>query len=229
MRAFFLLLLLANLLFLAWVNWVAPERAPEGKPTPAATEPETVRMTSEVPLATELPVGPPPESPKEGAGCVSGGPFVQRPQADAAAERLKGLGFSSRLRTDSENIVVGEWVYIGSMASAEDANITLSTLQGAGLPGAEVVKDPELGTIVSVGVFSESAKTAAASQVVRSVGFEPKVKERRRPTPVFWIDIDRQANGSLPAVEMLIAPGAAPPPGPRLEFRACPANPAPAG
>ena len=47
MRTLVLLLLLANLLFAAWVHWVAPSRAPAGRATPSASDSGAIRLLRE--------------------------------------------------------------------------------------------------------------------------------------------------------------------------------------
>jgi hypothetical protein len=51
-------------------------------------------------------------------------------------------------------------------------------------------------------------------------GFEPRTVERTREADVFWLDIDRQASGGLPALEQLGADD--PARVPRVELRRCP-------
>ena len=54
MRALFLLLLLANLLLVARIRWVAPPATTIGRATPVATDPQAIRLLREAPLAREL-------------------------------------------------------------------------------------------------------------------------------------------------------------------------------
>ena len=58
-------------------------------------------------------------------------------------------------------------------------------------------------TMVSLGVFTEPRRAAEAATIARTAGFEPRTVERTREADVFWLDIDRQASGGLPALEQL--------------------------
>ena len=53
-------------------------------------------------------------------------------------------------------------------------------------------------------------------------GFTPQTTERMRTLDVFWLDVDRRANGDIPELEDGCAPaeGALP-----LELRVCPSVP----
>ena len=105
MRALFLLLLLANLLFVAWTRWVAPPATTIGRATPVSANPQAIRLLREAPLARELASdGTTPAADNLPLVCVSAGPYVDRPSAEKAAARLSRLGFASRIRPAREEI-----------------------------------------------------------------------------------------------------------------------------
>ena len=56
---------------------------------------------------------------------------------------------------------------------------------------------------------------------MRKAGFKPETSDRLRTMDVFWLDIDRQANGSLPTLD---AVESNPAPDLPLEMRACPSS-----
>ena len=127
MRALFLVLLLANLLFLAWSRWVAPAPDIGGRATPASPAQAGIRLMREAsPGAAATPAGPP-------ATCVSGGPYLDRPAAEQAAANLAGLGYTSRLRASRDQVWVGQWVRIDDLATPDDAQNVLATLKAAGV------------------------------------------------------------------------------------------------
>lgn len=223
-RALFLLLLLANLLFLAWSRWVAPSAPFPGTPTPSASGARSIRLLREAPQ-TSVQSAAGAESGTAGASCVSAGPFLERVQAAAAAQRLKELGFESRLRESTDEVTVGQWVHVPHLATPEDAANALAALQAAGLADAAVVNDGSPGNTVSVGVFGDPVRAAQAVETARKAGFTAEVSDRTRPADVWWLDVDRRQNGSLPGPELL-GPGTREPP---LVLRACPAAAPPPG
>ncbi len=231
MRALFLMLLLANLLFLAWAAWIAPPAPLAGLATPSAPDRRAIRLLREAPEAGEAGAAgseaPGAPSPLQEANCVSAGPFLERAQAELAASELQRLGFTSRLRPSTDEIRIGQWVRVPNLATPEDAGNALSALKAAGLADAEIVSEDPPSNTVSLGVFGESARAAEVAEVARKAGFTPEVSERTRTADVFWLDVDRLENGSLPGLDALgsAAAKAAPP----LELRACPASAPPAG
>lgn len=232
MRVLFLTLLLANLLFLAWVTWIAPPAALAGLATPSAPDRRGIRLLRESPLSRELSAdgaGSDTQSASEqlGAECVSIGPFLTRAQAEPAAARLQRLGFTSRLRASTDEIRVGQWVRVPNLATAEDAANALAALKAAGLTDAEIVREDPPANTVSLGVFGEAGRAAAVGEIARQAGFAAQISARTRSADVFWLDVGRRENGSLPGLDALGAGADAS--GPTLELRACPASGTPAG
>jgi hypothetical protein len=224
LRTLFLLLLLANLLFLAWTRWVVVPGT--NAPVPAArSQPGTtpIKLRHEVRGAESSPqaeaMAGSTEPPLE-ATCVSIGPFVEPAAVEAAAGRLQRLGFLARSRSSVDEVRVGLWVRVPSLPTPEDAANALAALQAAGLSDAYVVSDGSPGNTVSLGVFGDRARAEQVAETVRKAGYTPETSDRLRTMDVFWLDIDRQANGGLPALDAVEPePGAA---GLPLEMRACP-------
>lgn len=151
---------------------------------------------------------------------MSVGPFIDPAHAAAVTAQLERLGYSSRRRVAQEEVRVGYWVRVPKIASLAAATSTIAKLQRAGLGDATVVVGEEVGATVSVGVYADAGKAAEVAQAVQDAGFVPETSERLRTLEVLWLDIDRQANGGLPAMEDLGEPpvGALP-----YDTRACPA------
>jgi hypothetical protein len=229
-RALVLLLLLANLLFAAWVHWVAPSRAPAaGRPTPSATDTGAIRLLREAEA---------PASAADGAAdaalnladaalaCVSVGPYLERPVAEQAEARLVRLGFAVRLRESRESVRVGDWVRVEDLATPEDAANALAQLKTAGVPDAYVLTEEAPGTVISLGVFTEPERAEQARTIAKMSGFEPRTVERTREADVLWLDIDRQASAGLPSLEQLGADSMGRLPG--IGLRRCPSPESPA-
>jgi len=216
MRALFLLLLLANILFLAWSRWIAPPPSLAGHATPSNRGAGEIRLLREAPLAQELSSDP---LLGQGVTCVSAGPYLDRAAAEQAAERLAGRGFTSRLRESRDEVWVGQWVRIQDLATPEDATNALAAIHAAGIADAYVLSDETPGNVVSLGVFESAERVEQVSAVARQAGFTPQAVDRFRTADVFWLDVDRRENAGLPGLEMLQAGGE---PRGRLELRTCP-------
>src|SRR4249920_1060344 len=98
------MLLLANLLFLAWGTWIAPPAPLAGMATPSAPDRRAIRLLRETPSAGGSAQPARSSTGQVESGCVSAGPFVERAQAEMAASQLQKLGFKSRLRASNDEI-----------------------------------------------------------------------------------------------------------------------------
>ena len=226
MRVLFLLLLLANVLFLAWTRWVVPlTPATSEAPLPGGRELQPIRLRAELPNSSAHAYDDSSGAGLLAASCVSVGPFIDPAHADAANAQLERLGFTSRRRVSQDEVRVGYWVRVPNLATPADVNNALATLKVAGLGDAYVLAEGEPDNTVSVGVYSDPRRAAEVSATVQKAGFAPETSDRLRTLEVLWLDIDRQANGSLPSLESLGTPpeGALP-----YDMRACPAT-GPAG
>ena len=205
MRTLFLLLLLANLLFAAWVHWVAPAPTASGRATPSAADAAGIKLLSEVPAVDAQPTEDADRLALDDAGlaCVSVGPYLSGPDAEQAAARLGRLGFTVRLRNASDDVSVGQWVRLEGLATMEDAENARAALQAAGLADAYVINEEGAGPVVSLGVHTDPARAEATVAVARLAGFEARTVDRLRTETVTWLEVDRQANGGLPSLEDL--------------------------
>jgi SPOR domain len=221
LRVLFLLLLLANVLFLAWTRWVVPVTpATIDVPAPGGRELQPIRLRAEAPDATATPAADSSGAGLLAAACVSVGPFIDPAQAAAVSAQLERLGFTSRQRVSQDEVRVGYWVRVPNLATPADATNALATLRAAGLDDAYVLAEGEPDNTVSVGVFSDPRRAAEVSARVQKAGFTPETSDRLRRLEVLWLDIDRQENGSLPTLEAL---GTQREGGQPYDMRACPA------
>jgi hypothetical protein len=222
LRALFLLLLLANVLFLAWTRWVLPP-SPAPREAAASTQPlQPIRLRSEPPLQGSRLGAAPATDGLLAAACVSVGPFIDPAHADTARAQLERLGFSSRRRVAQDEVRVGYWVRVPGLATPADAFNALAKAQAAGLRDAYLVEGEgdESGVTLSIGVYADTARAAVAAQTAQEAGFTPETSDRLRTLEVLWLDVDRQANGGLPSLDTLGEPAAGALP---YDMRACPA------
>jgi hypothetical protein len=221
-RALFLVLLLANVLFFAWTRWVAPASDAGGHATPSSQDTRVIRLLREDPAQrseSAVAQGIGPMGPGAAAACVSGGPYLDRAGAEQAAAKLDGLGFESRLRASRDEVWVGQWVRVEEFATAEDAENALAALKAAGITDAYLLADEPPGNVVSLGIFSDAGRATQVIAIATQAGFSPMVKDSYRAENVFWLDVDRSSNAGLPGLEMFrIQDGG----GARVELRACP-------
>ena len=224
MRAAFFLLLFVNLAFLAWAEWIdAPQpvpvnaeyaklprlqlidEAPHGRRPSSAAQRKTTSDDD----------APPPPAPtpvlSSAAQCVSVGPFDDTAAAGRAASVLQQKGFTARQRSAESEVSKGYWVYIGGLKTDHDVQAVLRTLEQSHVDDARAM--PDTGDVhqVSVGIFSDRERAEHRAQLVRKVGLEPEVAERKVPGTVFWMDIDVPPGAAVPNPQDLASQGATAP------------------
>ena len=206
MRAAFFLLLLANLAFLAWAEWIdAPQPAPINEAYARLPRlklihelpPEESRPSSNNARKTALEVPP----PSLAASCISVGPFDDEASATRSATQLRDKGFTPRQRAEQGEVSKGFWVFIGGLKTDRDVAQVLRTLQQSHIDDAHVM--PDTGDLhqVSVGLFSDRDRADHRAQSVQKLGLQPEVAERKQPTTVFWMDVNVPAGTASPTAQ----------------------------
>lgn len=215
MRNFFLVLVLANLGFAAWHSWFAkaswpsrhwnagaagitlineiePAESVAGSPGGATVDGHTAARAADARnLGAQVDL-PPARVPRlrEAPSCVSIGPFSDNASLERVRQTLSGAGYTAAQRESRGNVWIGQWVYIDAIATQAEANEIVDKLKGAGITEAYVIADANNGYLVSLGVFSESARAELRLNQARTLGYEPTVSDRTQPGRVNWLDID---------------------------------------
>jgi cell division septation protein DedD len=133
------------------------------------------------------------------AACISVGPFRDAAAAEQAVATLVAAGHSLAQRTAEEDFWIGYWVYLEELASESAAREVAAQMREGGIADAYVVSDEELGTLVSLGVFSEARRADRQRERTRSLGREPGIVERTRRAAASWLDLAVTADA--PAID----------------------------
>lgn len=195
MRVIFLALLLANLLYMGWAEWI--DVPPPPAPNPIAHLPQ-LKLASDVPpaqrpasankLALETPVQP---------QCVSVGPFDDPATAAKALGVLQAESFAPKERTAESPAVRRLWVYLDGFKTDAGEMRVVHKLERAGIDDAEAMPAAGGGRRISLGLFTDRAQADARAQAVRRMGFNVSTAERTLPGAVYWLDL-RLPSGSVP-------------------------------
>lgn len=184
MRIAFYALLLVNLLYAAWAEWVDVPTPPA--PSSIAKLPP-LKLLSDVPPASRsaLTTKTIPNSPV----CASIGPFDDPAITAKAANLLLGKGFAPQQRVTEAPAVRRLWVYLDQFRSDATEMRVLHRLEGAGIDDAEAMPVATGGRRVSLGLFTDNAKAQSRIEAVQKMGFHPLTAERVLPGTVYWLDL----------------------------------------
>ncbi|HET9107026.1 MAG TPA: hypothetical protein VFN79_07510 [Steroidobacteraceae bacterium] len=248
-RVVALALLLANLLYFGWAEWIGVPAPPP--PSPIAGLPR-LKLLSDLPPAQRAALAQKQSLPKPPPVCVSVGPFDDPTVAAKAVAVLQAKSFSPQERTARSAAIKRFWVHLDGFANDAAVTRALHTLEHGGIDDAEAMPPAAGGRQISLGLFSDKAHAERRAKAVRKMGLEPKVDQRTVPGTVYWLDLtlanssvsvplkdvsDLQPAGAGSAVSVQPCPGNATPtpptgsatstaPAPQSAFQAAPPFPA---
>jgi hypothetical protein len=202
-RAALLLLLLANLAFFAWSQWLAPKDA---------QLPESPKVNApRLQLAREA-----QPSVSANGRCVTVGPFATNELAARARQTLNDSGYSSLPREVATRAFDGYWVYLESPPSESGERRLLDRLKNGGITEAQAMGELGATRRISLGIFSDETRAAVQSEKVAKLGLLPQIEARDKPGTAIWLDLTLKSD-SPPLEGSKFPAGDA-----ELEFRPCP-------
>ena len=73
----------------------------------------------------------------------------------------------------------------------------MAKLKAGGIEDALEMPGPSDGSVISLGLYSESNRAQARVAQAQSLGFNPGIADRKRTGNVYWIDIDLKPTDSV--------------------------------
>jgi hypothetical protein len=217
-RNAFLALLLMNLAYFAWAEWIDVP-----KPTPvniAAEKLPRLKLVSELPPAasTAAPRRTAYNEVSDTAPCMSVGPFADILSSAQAAEILKAKGFEPRQRAAVGDMLAQYWVSVAGAKTDADAQRALKTLSEHGIKDAEAMPD-DPNHVISVGLFTDRERAQKRADAVRQLGLAADVSERQLPAAEYWVDLTPEVGRHSVPLQALFAAGV----NTRIGVQPCPA------
>jgi len=203
-RVALLVLVLVNLAYFAWAQWLAPKEAT--LPISARVEAPKLQLASE---ATALPDG-------ANSSCVTVGPFPNNELAARARQTLTDSGYSSTPRQETTSEPDGFWVYLEAPSSPLAERRLIERLTRGGIRDAQAVGDAGARRI-SLGIFNDEQRAALQSERVAKLGLLPQIAAREKPGTTIWLDLALKSDAPPLEGQKFHAGDA------ELEFRPCPA------
>ncbi|HKT72036.1 MAG TPA: hypothetical protein VJQ47_04040 [Steroidobacteraceae bacterium] len=189
MRNACLALVLLNVLFLAWAQWIDTPREPDTSDSIARLP--RLQLVSEVPhdSTASADAGSAHRTAllsRRAMACYSIGPLADLTRAARIAGMLHERGITSRQRTEDGETSEGFWVHIDSVQGAAEASRVMTDLEHHGIDDARRMAE---GDRISVGLFSERSRAERRAKAVQKLGYNPQVTERSLPGIVYWLDV----------------------------------------
>jgi hypothetical protein len=217
-RAFFLLLVAANLALFAWSNYLAPpDPSQDPRPLGRQIEPHKLRVLSPgeiaaVPAPKPKPAPEPPPPP-----CIEWGSFAAL-EAGRAEQALEPLALGARLARRQGEETAGWWVFIPPQGSRQGAQKKAGELKALGVEDYFIVQDEGPARwAVSLGVFRNEEAAKSRLEALRAKGVRTaQVGQRETAVAKIWLQV-RNVDAALQTRIKEIAGGF-----PGTEVRDCP-------
>ena len=198
MRAFFLLLVAANLGLFAWSRYnAAPDSASDREPMGRQISPEKIRVLS----GTEVKGLPPSKPAADGAAksCIEWGGFAVA-EAPRGEQALEPLALGARLTQNRTEETAGWWVFIPPQGNRAGALKKTAELKSLGIDDFFVVQEEGKFTwAISLGVFRTEESAQSRLEALRAKGVRSaQTGERETRVPKVWFQV-RNADAALQA------------------------------
>lgn len=222
MRSLCLLLILSNVLYFTWAQFIDLDFSRYSAAS-ADSAARNIQLASEVDrpdvaAAADVPITPPSGTQGD---CVSVGPFASLSEATRAAATLSAAGFDSKQRVEQGELWAGYWVYVPDLGVPGAAESAIRQLRDRGV--ADVFLLPgESSPVLSLGVFVDIDRARRRAQTAQELGLKVRLADRKRTGSVYWIDATPTQSGQT------LDPAMFPPePGKivRIEMQPCPQAP----
>lgn len=197
MRALFLALLLANVVFFAWARYVSPpEAGADPAPLSRQIDPEKLKVVVPGEAAPRAPASAPVSARPAvaavaSAKCIEWGSFTLT-DAPRAEKVLEPLALGTRLAQRRTEEQAGWWVFIPPQANGRAGAIRKAAeLKALGIDEYFVVQeDGPHRWAVSLGVFRTEEAARARLDALRTQGVRSaQVGERETTVPKVWLQV----------------------------------------
>jgi len=214
-------LLVINLVYFAWAQWVDEPKTPPVNE--ALAKLPRLKLISELP-PEQRPAANTKTALNETAACLSVGPFGDITNAARAAGILTSKGFAPQQRAEEAGTSTGYWVYVGGLKDDLEADKVRVSLEKAGVKDALVMPPAaDAGRRISLGLFSDRAHADQRAASLKRMGFKAEVAEHKLPQVVYWIDLAPRPGMTTVPLADLFAEGV----GSRIAVEPCPPPPPP--
>ena len=184
-------LLLANLLVLAWAQWIVPPDVEDPEVYRGASEPE-LQVVARAPAR---PARLEKASTANTPACARLGPFESAGAARQIGNRLSAEGLPVKNTTVTGQLWVGHWVQMTDVASTAEAARIVTALNNGGIQDAYIYnRDPTID--ISLGVFRSREGADDVIRTARRLGYEVESADRFRDGVEYWVETELPVVGA---------------------------------
>jgi hypothetical protein len=152
-------------------------------------EAEANKNSDSQPTQTAM-LASPPAQDKKYAACYSLGPFDQISFIKSTTSQLHQLGADIIQRKETEEVVLGHWVFLPSFPSWQDARKKVAELEEKGIKDIFILGRGEMKNAVSLGLFKKQESADRRLAQLKKIGITPHVETQQTNKEYVWLDIN---------------------------------------
>ena len=201
MRTFAVLLLLANLSYMAWNFYYPAEQSNVMVRAPSRQASRSLQLLSEVSPVTGS--GQPGLSEQnELSSCISLGVFNNTDESDFLVTALLERGLQARAELLPTEETVNYRVYMPPFNSDTAARQTLNELQQSNIESF-IITTGEFSGGISLGLFSQQELALGLQESLAGQGFATSIEDIVATSNEIWVTIEGLSQGLLQGSELL--------------------------
>ena len=213
MKIFFVLLLIANIVF-GLVQWLVPYKSSASGKTnvPVSEELVLLNETKSTPVVAQV-TGDVAEIDQQGEVeatgsqiteekedtqlCYTIGPFKDRKRAVEISGRYAAEQLDTDLKSAKEKEYLGVMVYLDGHASRAEAIKTANSLAEEGITDHIIVNEEGKTNVLSLGVFGLKKNAEGRIATLRKLDYQPRSEARYRERTIYWLYSQQASTSEL--------------------------------
>ena len=212
MKAFFLLLLLTNVVF-AVLQWLYPYEQVFGGTRPVAAAEQLVLLDEREGATRPASEAQDQQGARQSVAalpsaekklCYTLGPFKDEQRAQEVIVAFKNHDLTMTTRPSREKEYLGLMVYIDGHDSRNEVIATAEALAKKGIRDYMIINEERLTNALSLGVFGLKKNAERRMQRISALGYQVESEPRYRTRTIYWLDYNQpEPDMLLPVVDRL--------------------------
>ena len=134
--------------------------------------------------------GKPAKPEKKYSACYTFGPFEEYLQLKSVTSQLRDLNADTIQRKETQQVVLGHWVYLPSFATWQDAHKKVTELEDKGIKDIFILGRGDMKNAISLGLFKNEDGAKRRIATLRKLGIKPSVEVQETSKEIVWLDIN---------------------------------------
>ncbi len=194
MKSLALILLIANVLFFIWSQYISNNTY---VPPPL--------VDKGIPSLTLLPLTSQDAYQSKGSNrqssCYTFGPFNSEKTARYIASKINDYGLATEIKEQQTMQTLNFFVYLQSLPSREEAEKIIKDMRQNEIKNYRLIESGPYKNAIALGTFDDLDRARRHAEYVRYLGYDAKYTARKKPKEVYWINYDEPFGSNAPVIQ----------------------------